>query len=219
MSNIFRLDGPFYQLLERIADFFIINFLTVVCSLPVFTAGAAIVANQKVMQNFLSHIEQPVTRVYFRAFRDNFKQATIVWLLTIIIAAFLAGDFFIIHTHFSTTWKTPLFAFLGIVCFLFLGAISYIFPLIARYDNMLRTHIQNGVFLAASHIPRTIIMVCTYVVPLVLVVCFPEELLFGALLFWVTFGVSIFTFLEARLIKPILVKLEDAASDAEVISE
>lgn len=41
MSKIFDLDSPFMRVLNRIADLMILNFLMIICCIPIFTIVAA----------------------------------------------------------------------------------------------------------------------------------------------------------------------------------
>ena len=44
MSTIFNLDSPIMRALSRMADLLILNLLTLLCCIPVVTAGAALTA-------------------------------------------------------------------------------------------------------------------------------------------------------------------------------
>ena len=41
MSKIFDLDSPFMRVLNRVADLMILNFLMIICCIPIITIGAA----------------------------------------------------------------------------------------------------------------------------------------------------------------------------------
>ena len=41
MGKLFNLDSPVMQGLSKVADLIVLNLMTVLCSLPVITAGAA----------------------------------------------------------------------------------------------------------------------------------------------------------------------------------
>ena len=44
MGKLFDMDGPLLRGLNKLADLMWLNILTIICCLPVFTAGAAITA-------------------------------------------------------------------------------------------------------------------------------------------------------------------------------
>lgn len=69
-----------------------LNLLWLLCCLPVVTAGAATTAVYYTMYRILTGEDDAVLRPYFRAFRQNFKQATLLWLPLLVIAAVLGLD-------------------------------------------------------------------------------------------------------------------------------
>ena len=93
MGGLFAADGKLAQILGNIADLVILNVLWIVCSIPIVTAGAAATAFYSVTLKLIKNEESYVTRSFFRAFRENFKQSTIVWLVLLAVAAVLGCDF------------------------------------------------------------------------------------------------------------------------------
>ena len=77
--RIFSLNSPLMQKLSLLYDLIILNLLTIFCSLPVVTMGAAISALYDGVWRLRNH-EGTLLRNYFQAFRSNFKQATLLFL-------------------------------------------------------------------------------------------------------------------------------------------
>ena len=44
MGRLFNLDNPFMLALNKLADLIILNFLTMICCIPVITIGASMTA-------------------------------------------------------------------------------------------------------------------------------------------------------------------------------
>ena len=44
MKNFFKMEGKFFNILSKIADLLWLNLLTILCCVPVITAGASITA-------------------------------------------------------------------------------------------------------------------------------------------------------------------------------
>ena len=104
MKNLFRWDNPLIQLLTALADVILTNLLCLICCLPVVTAGASIAATYKVMLNLSQDTGGGIWNTFFTAFRENFKQATAVWLITL-----LANQSVLIHNlHHPEDKKEPL---------------------------------------------------------------------------------------------------------------
>lgn len=213
MHNLFSPDNALFQFLEKVADFLIVSLLTLLCSLPIFTMGAALVACHKAMQNKVMGNEQPVSQAFFRALTANFKQATGFWLLVLLFAAFLVGDFTLTYHYFNKVWVTPLYIMLIIVSIVALGTISYMFPLMARYQNTLKQHLKNSFYLAVSYLPRTLLVLLLCSSPVLLLLISPQ-LFAKTMILWVFLGAGLIAFLHNWLMKPIFRNLEEAKEES-----
>ena len=91
-----RYDSDFMIMLGRIADYVILNVLCVIFSIPLFTVGAAVTAKYYVAMKLARKEEPNVFKAFIKSFRDNFKQATLLWLLSVFLSAFLAMDWFLL---------------------------------------------------------------------------------------------------------------------------
>lgn len=224
MRKFFNPESPFMQFMARIADYFIINIFMVLCSLPIVTMGAAITATHKVMQNFQFDNDSPVARSFFRSFIQNFKQATVVWLLTLLAAVSLAGDALLVYLYAGELLALPLYVLVGSGVVVLLGAASYAFSLIARYENTLKQHLRNSILLAIGHLPKTVVMVALYALPVLLCLA-PEttdaklDMLTTVTLSFSFFGFTLLFYLQARLMKPVLVMLERKPEETQQIED
>ena len=79
MRSIFNLDSPIMSFLSRVGDLVWLNLLTLLCCIPVVTAGAAFTALHYVSIKMVRNEEGYLTRNYFKSFRQNFIQATLLW--------------------------------------------------------------------------------------------------------------------------------------------
>jgi len=155
--SVFRYDSPLMQLLTKAADLVWVNILVLVCSIPVFTAGAAISAMSSIIYKILHNEDIMVTREFFKAFAKNFKQATVIWLILLVIEGVLAYDFYYsrqIGTNFAEAMKT-----VAVVLFVLVYAlILYIFPLQSHYYNKTKDLFKNAAILCVVHPGRTFFM-------------------------------------------------------------
>lgn len=224
MRKLFNPDNPFMQFLTRIADYFIVNFFVVLLSFPIITMGAAITAANKVMQDFQFDNEQPVMRSFFKSFAQNFKQSTLVWLLVLLAALLLFGDLILVYVYVGGYFKLIMFALLGSACIVVLGAAFYAFSLIARYENTLKQHLRNSVLLAIGHLPKTILILLLYASPILLCLL-PEgeealaRTLATVMVVFSIFGFSLLVHLQTRLLKPVLMKLEEKPEELPQIED
>ena len=207
MRKILGPDSPLFQFLSRVGELIIVNFFFLVCSVPVITVGASLAAMNKVAQNYALGLGPGVTRTFFRAFRDNFKQATVVWLAMAVIAAALAADLLLVNAYLAGTTLFLLRCLVLLLAIVLLAVCSYLFPLLVRYDNTLRQHIQNALLLAIVKLPRTLAVTVLNALPFVLLYLSPFRFL-QTLSFWAIIGCAVFSYLDAILLAPVLRELE-----------
>lgn len=209
MKNLLSIDSPIIHFMEHIADFFLLNLLTVLCCIPLVTAGAALTAHSKVMQNIVMKEEQPVGKAYFRAFCQNFKQATVFWLAAMVLMVLYVLDYFVIRIYFDGSLAQITGWILGVLGVMALGILCYAFALIARYENTLKEHLRNSFVLAVGDLPRTLLLVLLAALPLLLAVL-SLEVFFTTVIFWFTFGISLTLFLQALVLRPVFLRLEQS---------
>lgn len=194
--------------MNRVANIMIVNLLLLFCSIPIVTAGAATVAAHKVMQSIVRGTESGILKGYFRAFMLNLKQATIAWIVCIaIILALVYEMYILLVVHQITSFSIVIIGVLIVSVFL-IGISSYLFPLIARYENTLMQHLKNAFYLLLGNPLRSTLLIAVdivpFVVPLVFTDFFVRRIYIWILFFW---GLSVY--LNAILLKPVFQKLEN----------
>ena len=200
MKFLFDQDGPVMRFLSLMADLIFLNILWLVCSLPVVTIGASTTACYYVALR-MTRGEYSVGRDFFCSFRQNFKQATVLWLILAFLGAFLVFDFqFLEVVTFpgQGVVKVLLLALSALTIFTAL----YAFPLLAQFENKLKTTIKNALMLSFRHIFRTITMAAVYVLLIDMFIFFPAFALQTAIL-WLLYAVSGPVYLCSRVLKPV----------------
>ena len=89
MGGIFRTDGKLMEVLTKISDVCLISFLWVICSLPIVTFGAATTAAYYTIVKVVRKQTGVMHKEFFRAFKENFKDATILNLVYLVIGAIM----------------------------------------------------------------------------------------------------------------------------------
>ena len=84
-------ESTFMSFLISLTDYLLLGLLWLVCSLPVITFGAATTAMLYTAGKVIRHGEGNVFPTFFEAFRREFKQATVLWLIAIplLLAVFV----------------------------------------------------------------------------------------------------------------------------------
>lgn len=203
--NLFRYDSPLMQFLTKAADLIWVNILVLVCSIPVFTAGAAISAMSSIIYKILHNEDIMVTKEFFKAFAKNFKQSTVIWLILLVIESVLAYDFYYsrqIGTAFSEAMKTA-----AIVLFVLVYAfILYVFPLQAHYYNKTKDIFKNAAILCIVHPVRTVLMLAIRAAFYAVAVLIVLDYRFIPLL--VAFGISLPWYFSACIYMPVFDKMD-----------
>ena len=164
MGGLFAADGKLAQILGNIADLVILNVLWIVCSIPIVTAGAAATAFYSVTLKLIKNEESYVTRSFFRAFRENFKQSTIVWLVLLAVAAVLGCDFYFCTTQGMEAARPFFILFCVIAIFVYMGS-CYMFPVMAFFENSTKKVFKNSFLMAIAHLPFTILIAVISLIP------------------------------------------------------
>lgn len=165
MGNIFRFDSPFVSFMNKLVDWFVLNLLATLCSLPIVTAGASICALHYACME-LRQDNGSVFSTFFKAFKDNFKKGTLLWLIFLGVGAFVIVDFQLagqLENFMGTVARVLLFTIGALV----LMASLWLFPLQAKYENTLSLTIKNAFLLALAYLPKTIAMLLIAALPVI----------------------------------------------------
>lgn len=155
MRGLFSIDSPLMRFLSRVADLMIVNILFLVTSIPVVTIGASLTALNYVTFRMAVGTEGQVGRDYFRSFRQNFRQATAIWVVLLLFA-------FVLQYDVRLTWgaggtMNAVVLGVGLVgCVALVIELLYVFPVLAKFDNTVRGTMKNALGLALRHPGRTI---------------------------------------------------------------
>ena len=66
--KIFDLDSPLMNVLNKMADLMWLNILTLICCIPIITAGAAFTSMHYVALKIVRNEESYITRAFFKSF-------------------------------------------------------------------------------------------------------------------------------------------------------
>lgn len=200
MKWFFDMDNPVMRTLSVVADLIILNLLTLCCSIPVVTAGAAITAMYDVAIHIIRNEDGSMVKDYFRSFAANFKRSTLLWLLLIAAAALLYFDY-LAAAAFVPVLSTVICAMAVMVLVIAL----YAFALLARYENTLAATLKNAVSLAIGYFPKTLAMAVFFIGFWLLAITFIQ---YGAPILFM-FGLSLPCYVCVLLMNEIFNKLEN----------
>ena len=166
--DFFRYDSDLMQAIGRAADLAWLNILCVLCSIPVFTFGASITAKYYVAMK-LERGEAPyVTKEFFKAFKDNFRQDLKVSIILILIYTFFGADWYIVHK--SNNIPVVFIGMLAIFSIMILMITFCIFPMIARFEMKTFDAFRNALIFGVVHLPRVVLGIAMEIAPFIIAI-------------------------------------------------
>ncbi|WP_044914303.1 YesL family protein [Butyrivibrio sp. WCE2006] len=183
MGKLFDLDSPIMRALNRVADLMMLNLAVLLFVLIPFTGGASLTAMHYVLLKMVRDEETYVIKGFWKSFKQNFKQATILWLIVLAIAAIIGVDFLWIRANKTAIPGIYIYIMLGITLILYMISL-YIFPLQSRFENPIKNTLKNACMFSILGLPRTVAMGVISLIPLLLLYFFdlrivPLLIMFG----------------------------------------
>ena len=205
MSKFFNIDSPLMRFLTKLADLMILNIAFLITCIPVFTIGAAWTALYYVAMKMVRDEESTILRSYFHAFRQNFRQATVLWLGVVAVGALLGLDFLILN-RMDSVYAAVMNTGIGIIAVLAFLVLQYLFPLLAKFDAGTVQTLKNACLLAVAHLPRTLVMALSAVGILIITFYNAYTASIGVLL-WMLIGFALMAFSNSSILVKIFDKL------------
>lgn len=157
MSHLFDPDNPFLQFISKIFDLMLLNLIFIFSCIPVITVGASMSALSYVNLKIVRGEDPYIIKNFVKSFRQNFKQSTIVWLLSAAVFAFLFMDFYIINFQNSMLFSAVRVILWVITAVLF-SMFLYVFPIISHFVCTTRQAIKNAALMAFGFFPYTVLL-------------------------------------------------------------
>ena len=200
--NFFEEGSLFMRFLNKMTDLLILNIITMLMCIPVITAGAALTAMHYVLLKMVRGEEGYIIKSFFRSFKREFRQATVLWILYVALAALMVSNLVLILEG-GGSYPIWLPSSILVVAFLEIMFMIYTFAMRSRFDNTIYHTIVNAVTLTFAELPRSVEMAVITLVPLI--AFFRVTVLLPSLLL---FGLSVPGYACAMIYDPIFKKIE-----------
>lgn len=204
LSGFFNYDNPVWRFIGKFGDLIILNILWFVCSIPIFTIGASTTAVYYVTLKLARNDDGYTIRSFFKSFKENFRQATIIWLIMLAVGVILGFDlYFFTRSGFtgSQQLRTVMVTIFLAMSIIYLAILTYIFPLQSRFYNTIKRTIFNAFFMSIRHLFQTIGIIAIDVAVVVAMVMIPQIMMLGVL-----FGFPLLAFINSYILSPVLQK-------------
>ena len=181
MTDLFNVDGPVLQFVNKIVYSVYLNILWFLCCIPVITVGASTTALFYVTLKISKNEEGNITKAFFRSFRENFRQGTLIWLILLALGIILGVDGYVLyHMRFENLFWTLCTAVFCVAAIAYAIVLMYIFPLLARFDNTTGAMFKNALFIGVRFLFCTVLMAAVYFIMLLVIVrVFTPAVIFG----------------------------------------
>ncbi len=169
--NFLSYDNLFGRFLYLVGDIVTLHVLWVVCSLPIVTIGASTTALYYSCMKRIRTDEGTISRNFFHAFRQNFRQSTLLWLLMLVLVFVMVLDLRIglaVEGWLGKVMLVSCSVFL-VPCF-FISL--YIFPVQAKFDNPIRYNLKNAFLMSWHSFGYTLLLVVIAGTFFVMTLCF-----------------------------------------------
>lgn len=204
MGRFFNMDNKFFTFMGRVADLVILNVLCVICCIPVITAGASITAMFYVTLKMARDEESYIVKSFFKSFKENFKQATVINIIMLLAAVMLYFDLTISRNMGGTLGKAMVFVFM-VILLLYLMLFTYIYPVLAKFYNTIRNTFTNAFLMSIRHLPYTFLMIVISVLPVAVFFIPNVQIQSTVMMLLVLLGFSTVAYINSRF----LVKIFD----------
>ena len=152
MNTLFSADSDLMRGLTKLADVMILNFLFIVTSLPVVTLGASLTALNFTAMRIGTGECVSVSADYFRSFRRNFRQATLIGLILALLAGVLAAWYAVLTTFaLDPVVELILFAIWYLLVFNLAIMALFVFPYHAMFEGRTRDVFRNARLMSWRH--------------------------------------------------------------------
>lgn len=208
MNKFLDPNSPLMDALRKLTDLMFCNLAFCIFSLPLFTVGASLSALYTCTRALVDDEEDPIiVRTFWRAFRKNFPQATLLWLLCLAAAALLGAYYWAVGLMPLGVQKLYRVTFF-LLCVVFLFGFQYIFPLQARYRMKMRHLLKNAWLLSVAALPWTLCSLGVTAGMVYLTLFMNPGFLNMAVLFWAMLLFAVVAYLNSFFFRQAFKRLE-----------
>ncbi len=216
MNRFFSMDNKFFVFMGKVADLCLLNLICLVCCIPIVTAGASITALYYVTLKMVRNEESYIFRSFFKSFKQNFRQATIIHLIMVAAAVLLYLD-----TNIVKNMGEPMSQIMSVIFAVFTLVYAmillYLYPILAKFYNSVKNTFTNAILMAIRHLPYTFIMLLICALPVLIFFVPSLQIQMTLILLVILFGMAVIAYLNSFFLVKIFDKYipENSEGDAD----
>ena len=195
LRTLFHSDSLLIRFLTKVCDVLFLNVVFVAsCATVVFSGTAAASIYAVALKMIRGEDYEPV-KGFLRAARENFLPSVPATILLFADITLIAVLYRLLYAEVLLV-SPAVFILLAIGAWLLTALLSYLFPLLARYENTFPKHVGNAARLALANLPVTFFLTAVNLLPLLLGIFFPSA--WGLVTaFWLLFGFALGAYLNS----------------------
>ena len=161
--NFFNPDNWLWRGFGRLADFFILSALWMLCSIPVVTIGASSIALYDTVAHCFRYNEGGMVSRFFRTFKQELRRGILLTVVWTVVGCLLAVSYQLTTQlgDGSTFWTV-----LGLVYFVILtipvGMVCWAIGLQSRFTYSFKELHKNAAMFTLGYFPRTLAIVVIF---------------------------------------------------------
>ena len=209
--KFFSYESTFSQLLLKLCRACYLNLLWFLCSIPIITIGASTTALYYASLKIVRDEDNHVGAQFFRSFRENFRQATVIWLILLGVGLFLGADGYIVY-HLRQSSLGPagvlwtlVLAVLIAAAVVYVIVLLHVFPLLASVSNTNTAMLKNAFLIGTHYLFATILVFAVHFAMFFVVVAWFTPL--------IVFGEGLCALLSAWLLNNILISVSGSPEE------
>lgn len=205
MAKLFATDSPVISFLSKLCDLLLLDLMWLAGCIPVITAGTSTAALYRCVRNLDRDGSVRVFSEFWGAFREEWKQATALWVVVLLAAGIFGADLYIV---FFSGLDAGLWGYIlmAVLALLLLPAMCIVFPMQACYENKVVQTLKNAWLFAMMYLPVSITVAVCNLLPVLLLLLWPAAFWYTALL-WLLLGGSGIAYVSYKLLKKRLLSL------------
>jgi len=200
MNRLFNVDNLLFRFMARISDLMILNFLWIICSLPIITIGASTTALYAVTLKLVNEEEGYLFKGFFKSFKENLKKATIIWIIMLFVFFIIGVNLTFWIKYKSIAGYIPMSIILGIL-FIFLPTEIYIFPILSNFKKNIKETIKYAFIISIKYLPYSLIIILISSIFIGVTAIFPFTILF-----MIFVGFAFYAYINSYLFRVIFKK-------------
>lgn len=174
MWNFLHPDSKFSFYANKFCDLIALNLVVLIFSIPVFTIGTSITAMHHILLKiYRDKLPGGVICSFWTAFKSNFRQATLLWLIYLPVGVLIGLDLLLFHKGLLPL-PMILKYLLIILGVLWILSSNWAFILQSRYDNSIKATIRNSFLFCLFHPLDSLLISAVLCIPFALIILLPQ---------------------------------------------